>query len=440
MFVMAFLCLKFFAFAQTPVNMAAQPSYTYTENFADLANWTFSTAPANGTFVSGIGAPAWRGNEAVATGTIPDGVRITGSTWVYQTGSSSGIYQQGQSLVLLATGTTNNTSAVAMDMFLDFTGLNAGTLSFDWASINNFTGNRSSSLKVYYSTNGTSFTEIPAATVLNITNNAPTNGEINFINLPAALNNVATAQLRFYYYNGTGGTTGSRPKISIDNIQVTGVPTAPCVTPSTQPTSLSLTPAFSSISGSFTAASPAANGYIVVRSLNNNLSSLPVDGTSYSVGDDLGDGNVISFGSSTTFNATGLSPNTPYYFFVFAMNNLCSGGTKYRTAGYLVGTATTLSGSSPCTAPVAQPTNLSFNNVTSNSAKGSFTASTSPNADHYLVVRSTSSTLSASPVNGTNYSAGANLGGGVVVTKTQSLTSMQTISLPVLPITSLCLQ
>ena len=103
------------------------------------------------------------------------------------------------------------------------------------------------------------------------------------------------------------------------------------------------------------------------------------------------------------------------------MNNLCSGGTKYLTASPLVASATTLSGNSPCTAPNAQPTSLVFSNITGNSIKGTYTASTAPNADRYLVVRSTNSTLSSNPANGTNYSAGANLGGGVVVSNTPQL-------------------
>jgi hypothetical protein len=39
--------------------------------------------------------------------------------------------------------------------------------------------------------------------------------------LPTIFDNSASARLRFYYHNGTGGTTGSRPKISIDNLKVT---------------------------------------------------------------------------------------------------------------------------------------------------------------------------------------------------------------------------
>ncbi len=425
--VLAVLCTAFASKAQlpAPVNMSAQPNYTYTETFADIANWSFTTTPsADGTLNAGIGAGAWKGYAAGGTGTIPNGTRVTGATNTFQTptSTSSGVYRFNQALGLLSTGTTDNNSAVAFDLFVNFSGLNAGTLSFDWATVNNLTGNRSSSLRIYTSTDGTNFTELPAAAVLNFTNNAPTSGRINFVSLPASFNGAANAQIRFYYYNGTGGSTGNRPKLSIDNVSVTAVPATTCSTPTAQPTNLTLNPGYSSITGLFSAAVPAATGYLVIYSLNNNLSSLPVDGQNYNIGDNVGDGTVISFGNATNFTITNLSPSTQYYFYVFAMNNLCSGGTKYLTATPLTAIVTTLSGSAPCSAPSSQPANLVLSNITLNSIKGSFTASAAPNADHYLVVRSTSSTLSSSPVNGTAYSAGSALGGGVVVTRTQQTT------------------
>ncbi len=64
-----------------------------------------------------------------------------------------------------------------------------------------------------------------------------------------------------------------------------------------------------------------------------------------------------------------------------------------------------------CTTPAA-PTALSFT-TTSNSISGSFTAASGTNS--YLVVRSTNSSLSATPANGTTYAAGNSLGGGTVV-------------------------
>ncbi len=67
----------------------------------------------------------------------------------------------------------------------------------------------------------------------------------------------------------------------------------------------------------------------------------------------------------------------------------------------------------PCTKPTAQPTSLSLTSspVT---ISGSFTDA-SPAVDEYLVVRSTSSSLSADPVDGVTYTPGQPLGNGFVV-------------------------
>src|SRR3954462_7313977 len=87
--------------AQTPVPMSSQPGLTYTENFADVANWT------NG-FASGIGANRFASVAVNATGTIPDGVRITTATANFTTGTSGGVQKGTQNIVLLSTGATDN--------------------------------------------------------------------------------------------------------------------------------------------------------------------------------------------------------------------------------------------------------------------------------------------------------------------------------------------
>ncbi|MET0392940.1 MAG: choice-of-anchor J domain-containing protein [Chitinophagaceae bacterium] len=274
-----------FLFAQTPVPMASQSGLTYTESFADIANWT------NG-FAAGTGANRFGAVAVNATGTVPDGVRTTTATSTFATGTSGGV-QKGsaqspatQSIVFLATGATDNSSAVAIDFFMDFTGVNAGTLSFDWASINNSTGDRKGSLRVYYSTNGTSFTELSSAAVLNITNNAATSGSITTVALPAAFNNSSTARLRFYYYNGTGGSSGSRPKISIDNLTVTATSTGGSV---------------SAASGT-AAAEPATNGTFTI-----NFSSATTASTDIS----FAYAGTATFGTDYTVSySTGTTPST----------------------------------------------------------------------------------------------------------------------------------
>jgi len=223
--LLATLFLYNVVFAQTPVPMATQPGLTYTEDFSDIANWT------NG-FASGIGANRFTGIAVNATGVIPSGTRITTATTSFVTMSSGGVQRgtdQGvpiNSIILLTTGTTDNISSTAIDFYMDFTGVNAGTLSFDYQVVFNSAGNRNGSLRVYSTIDGTNFTEITAAAVLNFTNNVALNGAVANIVLPAAFNNNPNARLRFYYHNGTGGTTGSRPKISIDNISVSAAGSA----------------------------------------------------------------------------------------------------------------------------------------------------------------------------------------------------------------------
>ena len=410
------------SFAQTPVPMASQPSLTYTEDFADIANWTNN-------FASGAGASRFGSVGVNATGTIPSATRITTSTATFQIPpSSNGGLHRGTdqttpttSIILLSTGTADNTSSTAFDLFLDFTGVNAGTLSFDWATVFNAAGNRNGSLKVYASTDGTIFTDVTAAFVTNFTNNVIASGSITNAALPASFNNSATARLRFYYHNGTGGTTGSRPKLSIDNLSVTAVSTTPCTTPTAQPTNLifgAITS--SSINGSFTAATAAPNGYLVVVSNNSSLTSLPVDGTNYNLGDNIGDGYVLANGNSLTFSATGLSPMTTYYFYIFSVNNVCAGGTKYLTVNPLEGNTTTPAALPACATPSAQPTNLNFGTTTVNSIQGTFTPAAT--IDGYLVLRSTSASLSANPVNTVTYVPG-NIIGNATVVQQSNLTS-----------------
>jgi hypothetical protein len=262
-----------------------------------------------------------------------------------------------------------------MDFFLDFSGLSPGTLSFDWSSISNSTGDRKASMKVYSSTDGTTFTEIAGASVLNITNNSVTSGSITNVNLPFALGGSSTARLRFYLYNATGGTTGSRPKISLDNLKVTASSTVPCASPANQPTALVIgTPGSTTLSGSFTAAASAPDHYLVLLSSNNTLGNLPVNGTTYGAGDNIGDASVVSVNTTTSFSAVSLSPASTYYVFIFSMNSQCSGGPLYNTASPLSGSAITGTATQACAASAAQPTTMVFRNITASSLQGSFTS------------------------------------------------------------------
>ena len=185
---------------------------------------------------------------------------------------------------------------------------------------------------------------------------------------------------------------------------------APCAPPVSQPSALLFgTPTNTTASGSF---SPnAASGYLVVYSTSAALSTLPVNGTSYSAGATLGTASIVSSGTATAFSFSGLTASTTYYVSVFAYNTTsCSGGPNYRTSTPLNGSFTT--DINPCIAPPSLPNNIVFNAATPSSVSGSFSSTV---ADGYLVVYSTSAALSAMPVNGTSYTANTVLGNATVV-------------------------
>ncbi len=65
-----------------------------------------------------------------------------------------------------------------------------------------------------------------------------------------------------------------------------------------------------------------------------------------------------------------------------------------------------------CVEPTSQASNLSFGTIGSNYIQGSFSTS---NADNYLVLHSTSSSLSANPIDGLTYAPGNTIGNATVV-------------------------
>jgi hypothetical protein len=195
----------------------------YTEAFTNIASTTLWPAGFGGT---GTDCTEWGPVAVNATGTLGDGVKITVSTAAFSTGSSGGVQRGSANIYMLSTGTTNS---CAIELFLDFTGRNAGTVSFDVATVFNSTGDRDSKLKLFYSTNGTTFTEITGTNLpFTARNNVASSASITTIALPSAFNNSSTARLRFYEYSTTTGATptGSQPKISIDNIAVTSTAAA----------------------------------------------------------------------------------------------------------------------------------------------------------------------------------------------------------------------
>jgi hypothetical protein len=182
-------------------------------DFADIANWSNN-------FAAGIDAANWGSVAINASGTAGDGVKISTSTAAFSTSTSGGVQKGTGNVYLLSTSTANS---CAIDLYLNFSGRKAGTISFDVATVFNSTGNRDSQLKLFYTLNGTTFTEITGTGLPYTARNNVAGSASVTVTLPSALDNNASVRLRFYENStATGGTTptGSQPKISIDNVNI----------------------------------------------------------------------------------------------------------------------------------------------------------------------------------------------------------------------------
>ncbi|NDC30749.1 MAG: hypothetical protein EBZ58_07430, partial [Bacteroidetes bacterium] len=110
----ALMLLPGFGYAQAPVpvQMTSQSGLSYTENFADIANWANSIAAGN-SYLTGTGATRWGSVvQTTATG-IPSATSTTQATTTFTTSGSSAGVQRGSlsgnvpgTLVLLTTGAT----------------------------------------------------------------------------------------------------------------------------------------------------------------------------------------------------------------------------------------------------------------------------------------------------------------------------------------------
>lgn len=218
------------AFSQTPHSMSAGD---FTENFDDIAD---STAWPNG-FLS---TEPWGVLDINTTGIIPSATRITRDTLTFRTEFTGGIQRGTGNLLFLSTGGTGDTSSTAVDLALSFSNRNAGTISFDAATVFNSTGDRPGTLRVYYTTNGTAWTELTGGGLPYVATNNVAGSQAVSVALPSALNEQASVRLRFYNHNSAGGAGGSRPKISVDNLLVTSTSAG---ADTTNPALASLTPA-----------------------------------------------------------------------------------------------------------------------------------------------------------------------------------------------------
>lgn len=110
-----------------------------------------------------------------------------------------------------------------------------------------------------------------------------------------------------------------------------------CVAPSAPQGPFSFTSTTITINGSFSASSPAADYYLVLRTTGAAIppSTTPVNGTVYTAGSTLGNATVVAVltAPALNFTTTGLVANQAYTFTVYSYNyNQCSGGPVYTVS------------------------------------------------------------------------------------------------------------
>lgn len=187
--------------------------------------------------------------------------------------------------------------------------------------------------------------EIVAASLADNTANETT--RVVSVTVPGTAVTGTTRMRVMMKYNAAPTSTGcdtSTIYMDVEDYLINIQPPLPCVTPTAQPTGISLTPAGSTIAGGFIAASPAADNYLVLVSTNPAAPAAPVNGTTYTIGSVYQAGyTVVDNDNNTTFTATGLTPLTTYYFYIYSFNSLCTGGPRYLGTSPLTGTTTTTS-------------------------------------------------------------------------------------------------
>jgi endonuclease I len=413
-----FLLLLFGGLAVKSQIIITTLNTAYNQDFNTLANTGTSTVtPAGWAFVE-VG-----GNTSYTAGTGSSG---TGDTYSFGSTSATdrafGGLLSGSVNPTIGAHFTNNTGTTITSITINYTGEQwrlGATGRLDRMDFQYSTDATSLSTGTWVDENNLDFTApVTTGTAGSALNgNAAANRTViaAYTITGLSINDATDFWIRWADFNATGADDG----LGIDDftIMVDGIALPACVEPTNQPTNLILSSTPTTISGSFDAAMPAVDEYLVIRSLSNSLSAGPVDGIFYTAGNAIGGGVVVTSTTATSFTDINLTPSTTYYYYIFADNSEnCSSAPNYQQVNPLQNNIATAP-IPACTTPALAPTNLIL--TASNTViAGSFTAAVG--ANRYLSVISTSSTLSASPVNGITYTAGQSFGGGTVINYTTS--------------------
>ena len=123
---------------------------------------------------------------------------------------------------------------------------------------------------------------------------------------------------------------------------------AACVQPAAQPTNLNLSANGIIVTGTYTASSPPADTYLILRTPAGTQPTVPVNGTVYATGENTTlNARVLYNGPNLTFTDNAFSNiigNTAYTYTIYAVSSACTGGPIYNVALPLAGNITNCPG------------------------------------------------------------------------------------------------
>lgn len=215
-----------------------------------------------------------------------------------------------------------------------------------------------------------------------------------------------------YWNHATGSTDFGR----FDNVRI---PSA-CVL-ATQP---GINPTFVNVSSSTTTSLTlnwtlgSGSGTLIAARQGSAVSSVPADQGNYTASSIFGGGSTIGagefivyMGSGTSVTVTGLTPGTTYYFAFFSYN-----GSLICTNNYLTPTTSTIAGTTDTCVPDPVPTVQSTNATASGIGASSMTVSwTRGNGSSCIVIANAVLPVSATPLNGSTYTANSGYGLGTMI-------------------------
>ncbi len=165
----------------------------------------------------------------------------------------------------------------------------------------------------------------------------------------------------------------------------------------------------SSISNTWTqaAGSPAASGYIILRS-HAAVTNEPVDGVGYTNGQSIGAAvaSVVTPGTMETYVHTGLTSCSNHHFKIFSFR---WNGSAAETRNYKTDVTSSASAETTCTTPDVQAQDILFTLVGTNRIELAWTPGSGQ--ARLVIVRGTNA-VNQDPVDGTTYTANTTFGSG----------------------------